>query len=182
MSTISCDNMSFHYDDPFCEVFSSLSIGIDTAWRCAVVGRNGRGKTTLLDLIRGRCRPSRGQLSVPCEVCHFPTRPTKLERPTLQVIKDAVAPFARWEKEMARLTLKGDDKSLARYGEIAETFAEKGGYEIEAAISSHRRTDQPSRSGRADVSSGVPGEETGVHACFTRSALAGRLRGSHSID
>ena len=134
MSTISCDNMSFHYDDPFCEVFSSVSIAIDTAWRCAVVGRNGRGKTTLLDLVRGRRRPSLGQISVPCEVCHFPARTTRLERPTLQVIKDAVAPFARWEKEMARLTLKGDEKSLARYGEIAETFAEKGGYEIEAAI------------------------------------------------
>ena len=134
MATISCEHMSFHYEDPFCEVFSSVSVAIDTHWRCAVVGRNGQGKTTLLDLIRGLRAPTGGEISVPIEVCYFPTAPSDPHAPTRDVVKDGVAPFTRWEREMARLSRLGDPASLRQYGEIAEAFAAHGGYEIEPAI------------------------------------------------
>ena len=51
MSTIVCRGLSFGYDGSERNVFTNLDLVIDTGWRSALAGRNGRGKTTLLRLI-----------------------------------------------------------------------------------------------------------------------------------
>ena len=62
MASIVFDRVEFHYQDPFQDVFARLDCVIETGWRTALVGRNGRGKSTLLRLIAGELQPTGGVL------------------------------------------------------------------------------------------------------------------------
>ena len=48
MSLIQVKNLTFTYDGSYEPVFENASFQIDTGWRLGLIGRNGRGKTTLL--------------------------------------------------------------------------------------------------------------------------------------
>ena len=48
MSLIHVKNLTFTYDGSYEPVFENASFQIDTGWRLGLIGRNGRGKTTLL--------------------------------------------------------------------------------------------------------------------------------------
>ena len=134
MALISLENLSFHYEEPYNPIFEHLSLGIDTAWKTGLVGRNGRGKTTLLNLLCGRLQPTGGQLSMPVESFYFPYTPPVEDRPTLEVIRASVAPFDVWERRMQVLLEAGDETSLARYGEVSARFEQLGGYQIDENI------------------------------------------------
>ncbi len=68
MALIALEDLSFHYEEPYNPIFEHLSLGIDTAWKTGLVGRNGRGKTTLLNLLCGRLQPTGGKRSIPNEL------------------------------------------------------------------------------------------------------------------
>ena len=51
MSMIRVENITFSYPSSFDPVFENVSFQIDTEWKLGLVGRNGRGKTTLLKLL-----------------------------------------------------------------------------------------------------------------------------------
>lgn len=53
MSLIKIQNLSFGYDGSFENVFENVNLQLDTKWKLGFTGRNGRGKTTLLRLLRG---------------------------------------------------------------------------------------------------------------------------------
>ncbi|NLY70064.1 MAG: hypothetical protein GX067_09805, partial [Clostridiales bacterium] len=48
MSVIKIINLTFGYDASAVNVFENLSLELDSDWRLGLVGRNGRGKTTLM--------------------------------------------------------------------------------------------------------------------------------------
>ena len=50
MSLISISNLTFAYDGNYDDVFTDVSFQIDTGWKLGFCGRNGRGKTTFLNL------------------------------------------------------------------------------------------------------------------------------------
>ncbi|MFR7992829.1 MAG: ATP-binding cassette domain-containing protein, partial [Lachnospiraceae bacterium] len=52
MSMIQVENLTFAYPGSSHNVFENCSFQIDTNWKLGFVGRNGRGKTTLLQLLR----------------------------------------------------------------------------------------------------------------------------------
>lgn len=131
MALIALEGLGFHYEAPYTPVFDQLDLGIDTAWKTGIVGRNGRGKTTLLDLLRRRLSPTAGRLSVPVETAYFPYEPPTPDLSAARVIKAAVAPFEAWEARMQRMLEKGDDASLETYGETAARFERLGGYQID---------------------------------------------------
>ena len=54
MTQIAISNLTFAYPGAPALLFKELSLRIDTDWKLGLVGRNGRGKTTLLDLIQGK--------------------------------------------------------------------------------------------------------------------------------
>ena len=51
MAQISVNNLTFYYDGSFDNVFENVSFSIDTNWKLGFIGRNGKGKTTFLNLL-----------------------------------------------------------------------------------------------------------------------------------
>lgn len=53
MPMINIKDLSFGYDGSDKMLFNDISISLDTTWKLALAGRNGRGKTTFFKLLRG---------------------------------------------------------------------------------------------------------------------------------
>ncbi|WP_245995027.1 ATP-binding cassette domain-containing protein [Companilactobacillus furfuricola] len=53
MGTIQISNLSFKYDQMADWLFDSVDLSIDASWKLGLIGRNGRGKSTLLHLLMG---------------------------------------------------------------------------------------------------------------------------------
>lgn len=134
MPGITFNNINFHYDTPFQEVFTSLSLTIPENWKSALIGRNGRGKTTLFKLIDGTAVPNSGNIDIPFEVKYFPYQPPDQGENTFSIIKENIAPFAAWENRMNNMLERGDEESLQIYSEIADLFVHFNGYTIDSLI------------------------------------------------
>ena len=72
MSQISIRNLTYRYPGAYDNVFENFSATLDTDWRLALTGRNGRGKTTLLKLIGGELSPDEGGASCAGACEYFP--------------------------------------------------------------------------------------------------------------
>jgi len=134
MLQITFNNLTFHYETTFQNVFDSLSMIISGDWKSALIGRNGRGKTTLFRLITGVLKPVSGTLQVPFEVKYFPFSPPHPQEITRVVIKESIAPFASWEKKINELSGKTDDESIKWYSNYFDLFMYNDGYTIDALI------------------------------------------------
>ena len=64
MSQITISHLTFGYDGSAENVFDDLTLTLDTDWRLGLIGRNGRGKTTLTRLLAGELT-GRGRISMP---------------------------------------------------------------------------------------------------------------------
>lgn len=73
MALITVTNLTFSYEGAVLPVFEDLNLQLDTNWKLGVVGRNGRGKTTLLGLLEGRLQ-GKGTISCP-EPCRCVPQP-----------------------------------------------------------------------------------------------------------
>ena len=71
MPLININNLTFGYDGSEFELFHDVTVGIDTSWRLALAGRNGRGKTTFLRILRGEL-PFEGTVTGVPETIDFP--------------------------------------------------------------------------------------------------------------
>ena len=63
MSVIEIRNLSFTYEGSSEPVFDGVSFIIDSNWKLGFVGRNGKGKTTLLKILLGECEYSGSLIS-----------------------------------------------------------------------------------------------------------------------
>ena len=54
MSLINISNLSFSYDNNYEMIFENVSFQIDTDWKLGFIGRNGKGKTTFLNILMGK--------------------------------------------------------------------------------------------------------------------------------
>ena len=134
MPSITFQNVGFYYRDPYAEVFRDVSLRLDSAWKTGLIGGNGRGKTTFLNLLGQRLAPSAGHIKTALATHYFPYQPSDPSLSTRATVKDAVAPFRIWEKEMLAQLDSGSDADLARYGNLASRFEAQGGYQIDARI------------------------------------------------
>lgn len=92
--TISIKDLTFAYPGQP-ELFSNASFELATIWRLGLLGRNGRGKTTLFKILQNKL-PYKGQVNVPLELAYFPQplqNKQELALFCLQVTND----FKEWE-------------------------------------------------------------------------------------
>ncbi len=134
MPTLLLDAIRFHYDDPYQPVFENQSLEIDSAWRSALIGRNGQGKSTLLGLLAGRLRPHSGRIHCPLPTTCFPAPVPDPSDATRGIVRESIAPYARLQAEMQTAVEAGDARSLERYGELALEFERCDGYRIDERI------------------------------------------------
>lgn len=72
MSAINITNLTFRYPDSYENAFENFSVTLDTDWKLAVTGRNGRGKTTFLRLLSGALTADGGAISHAAPFEYFP--------------------------------------------------------------------------------------------------------------
>lgn len=71
MAQINVNNLTFSYDGSYDNIFEDVSFSIDTSWRLGFIGRNGKGKTTFLNLLMGQYEYS-GSISTNTIFDYFP--------------------------------------------------------------------------------------------------------------
>lgn len=54
MAQISVNDLTFYYEGSPDNIFEHVSFSIDTNWKLGFVRRNGKGKTTFLNLLLGK--------------------------------------------------------------------------------------------------------------------------------
>lgn len=54
MAQINVSDLTFYYDGSFDNIFEKVSFSIDSNWKLGFIGRNGKGKTTFLNLLLGK--------------------------------------------------------------------------------------------------------------------------------
>lgn len=109
MSLIQISNLTFEYDGALEPVFDQVSLNLDTDWRLGLIGRNGRGKTTLLRLLAGDL-PYGGSISAHVEFDYFPFPVAHPDYLTGEALEETAPEVEPWqiEKELAALGLPGD--------------------------------------------------------------------------
>lgn len=96
MSEITVTNLTFGYENQAENVFENVSFQIDTEWKLGLIGRNGRGKTTFLNLLMGKY-PHSGTISSKAEFEYFPCKIEDMSRNTLDIMQEVCPAAEDWE-------------------------------------------------------------------------------------
>lgn len=131
---IYCSRVDFTYPHPYTEVFTDLKLTIDSRWKTGLIGKNGRGKSTLMLLLAGVLQPTAGSITSPLNTRYFPGEVPAGKLTTLEVARALIAPFDDWEEEMEQLLGLEGPASLQRYADLQENYRMYGGYEINGLI------------------------------------------------
>ncbi|TFE23488.1 Lsa family ABC-F type ribosomal protection protein [Cohnella luojiensis] len=109
MSLINVTNLTFAYDGSYDNIFENVNFQIDTDWKLGFTGRNGRGKTTFLNLLLGKYEFS-GNISANVSFEFFPFHVENKENNTLDVINDIYPDYLHWElmRELSLLKVSED--------------------------------------------------------------------------
>jgi len=109
MSLINITDLTFAYDGSYDNIFEDVSFQIDTDWKLGFIGRNGRGKTTLLNLLLGKYE-YKGKISASVSFEYFPYFVKDKTIITKDVINNINSAFMDWEliRELSLLSVDED--------------------------------------------------------------------------
>ena len=109
MSLIQVSDLTFGYEGSYDNIFDHVSFQIDTSWRLGFTGRNGRGKTTFLNLLLGKY-PYRGSIISSVQFSYFPYPAAAEELLAMAVVEDIYPEYQYWQlaREMNLLELSED--------------------------------------------------------------------------
>jgi lincosamide and streptogramin A transport system ATP-binding/permease protein len=96
MSLINISNLTFAYEGSYDNIFENVSFQIDTDWKLGFTGRNGRGKTTFLNLLLGKYE-YRGNISASVVFQYFPHNAADKSIETRAVIEEICPSCQDWE-------------------------------------------------------------------------------------
>lgn len=110
MSLININYLTFFYPESLTPVFEDLSLKLDTNWRLGLIGRNGRGKTTLLRLLLGEM-PYSGTISNCANFVYFPQKPADPTLLAQDVLAELYPLTENWQlrRELNLLGLDADE-------------------------------------------------------------------------
>ncbi len=109
MSLIKVTNLTFAYDGSYDNIFENVSFQIDTDWKLGFTGRNGRGKTTFLNLLLGKYEYA-GNISAHVGFEYFPFEITNKETITIDLIGEIYPDYLHWQllRELSLLDVSED--------------------------------------------------------------------------
>ena len=119
MSLIQVSNLTFAYDGSYENVFENVSFQIDTNWRLGFTGRNGRGKTTFLNLLLGKYA-YQGSISAAVSFSYFPYMVADRDKLSIEVVEEIDPEYEYWKIAREMNGLKLDEEVLYRpYGTLS---------------------------------------------------------------
>lgn len=113
MSQIQVTNLTFAYEGTYENIFENVNFQIDTNWRLGFIGRNGRGKTTFLNLLLGKYE-YQGHISASVSFSCFPYPVADASRLALEIVEEIEPSYAYWQLVREMNTLQLDEEILYR--------------------------------------------------------------------
>ncbi|WP_240420025.1 Lsa family ABC-F type ribosomal protection protein [Paenibacillus periandrae] len=109
MSLINVTNLTFAYEGTYDNIFENVNFQIDSDWKLGFTGRNGRGKTSFLNLLLGKYEYS-GNISANVSFEYFPFPVENKENNTIDVINDIFPDYVHWQlmRELSLLKVSED--------------------------------------------------------------------------
>ncbi|MBW7571710.1 ribosomal protection-like ABC-F family protein [Caproiciproducens faecalis] len=109
MSLIQISNLTFCYDGSYDTIFENVSFQIDTDWKLGFTGRNGRGKTTFLNLLQGKYEYT-GTISSSVPFDYFPFDVPDKTLDTLDAVNRICPEAELWQlnRELSLLDVSQD--------------------------------------------------------------------------
>lgn len=124
MSQISVNHLTFYYEGSFENIFEDVSFQIDTDWKLGFVARNGRGKTTFLNLLLHSNRAVtskensgkkedyeyRGSISSAEKFDYFPFTVENPQKNTVALLEELYPDYEFWKvcRELSLLEVEAD--------------------------------------------------------------------------
>ena len=94
MAQIQVTDLTFSYDGSADDVLKDVTFSIDTDWKLGLIGRNGKGKTTLLNLFMGKY-DYRGSIKTGIRFDYFPYQVSESD-----LNLDAVSLLEKWKPQV----------------------------------------------------------------------------------
>ncbi len=109
MSMIRVENLTFAYPSSYDNIFENVNFQIDTDWKLGFIGRNGRGKTTFLNLLLGRYE-YQGKIQASVQFDYFPYPVDDKSRITSDILSEVCPLAEEWEllRELSYLEVRDD--------------------------------------------------------------------------
>lgn len=97
MAQINVNDLTFSYEGSFDNIFEHASFSIDTDWKLGLLGRNGKGKTTFLNLLMGNY-PYEGSITTPAVFDYFPYNITQeqMKTPAAEFLEEIKQQCESW--------------------------------------------------------------------------------------
>jgi lincosamide and streptogramin A transport system ATP-binding/permease protein len=96
MSVIDVRNLTFCYSGSFDNIFENVSFTVDTDWKLGFIGRNGKGKTTFLNLLMNKFEYS-GTISSSVSFDYFPFKVKDKSKSALRVVGEIYPDCEYWK-------------------------------------------------------------------------------------
>ena len=98
MSMIRVENLTFSYPSSYETIFDHVNFQIDTNWKLGFIGRNGRGKTTFLNLLLGKYE-YQGTIQASVQFDYFPYYAVgDRDRTTAEIFAEVCPQAEDWER------------------------------------------------------------------------------------
>ena len=107
---IEINNLNFGFDTLDQPIFKHVNLNIDTKWRLGLIGRNGRGKTTLLNLLMEKY-PYTGEIFCDVDFVYFPQNIVNKGQLTYYAIEEVMS-VELWKLERECQLLQLDKEIL----------------------------------------------------------------------
>ena len=115
MAQIQVSNLTFSYEGSADDVLENVSFNIDTNWKLGFIGRNGKGKTTLLRLLMGKYK-YQGSITASTYFDYFPYRITQkdVEKTASELLEQWKPGIEEWQVLIQMNQIQIDAECLYR--------------------------------------------------------------------
>ncbi len=137
MACIIFKDISFNYNSPESQqgkIFENISLTVSSNWKTGVTGGSKSLRTEFLKLLNKEVEPIKGSITYCENISYFPHFPSDGNVQTIDLIKNLIAPFDDWKREMKDIIADNDESRRRRYFELVFKYEEADGYTIEENI------------------------------------------------